>query len=103
MRTLLGIAATTLLIATTSQIAPASAGGGHGHHDPTWQSVGVDTDQQFRGLDATDRRHAWVGGSAGGVWKTHDGGATWTDVSPPGAEGLLFRDVEILRPGHVLV
>ena len=103
MRTLLGIAAACLLLLTSSPAGPANADGGHGHQQPTWHPVGVDTDQQFRGLDATDRRHAWVGGSKGGVWKTHDGGKTWTDVSPPEAAGLLLRDVEILRPGHVLV
>ncbi len=103
MRTLLGIAAACLLLVTSSPAGPANAGGGHGHRQPTWHPVGVDTDQQFRGLDATDRRHAWVSGSKGGVWKTHDGGRTWTDVSPPDAAGLLLRDVEILRPGHVLV
>ena len=103
MRTLLGIAAACLLLVISSPAGPANAGGGHGHQHPTWQPVGVDTDQQFRGLDATDRRHAWVSGSKGGVWKTSDGGKTWTDVSPPEAAGLLLRDVEILRPGHVLV
>ena len=59
-----------------------------------WDHRDVDTDQQLRGLDALDRRHAWVGGSAGGVWTTSDGGRTWRDVSPPGTDGLLFRDVE---------
>ena len=103
MRTLLGIAAACLLLVTSSPAGPANARGGHGHRQPTWHPVGVDTDQQFRGLDATDRRHAWVSGSKGGVWKTHDGGKTWIDVSPPEGAGLLLRDVEILRPGHVLV
>ena len=28
------------------------------------------------------------------VWRTTDGGASWDDVSPPGSEGLSFRDVE---------
>ncbi len=103
MRTLLGIAAALVLLATPSP-SNAHPGGHHDHHpSPGWKSVDVGTDQQLRGLDATDRRHAWVGGSKGGVWKTSDGGKTWTDVSPPGASALLFRDVEILRPGHVLV
>ena len=103
MRTLLGIAAACLLLLTSSPCRPCERRWRHGHRQPTWHPVGVDTDQQFRGLDATDRRHAWVSGSKGGVWKTHDGGKTWTDVSPPEAAGLLLRDVEILRPGHVLV
>ena len=60
----------------------------------------IDADQSFRGLDAVDRRTAWVtGGSAteggpGRVFRTTDGGRTWKDVSPAGTEGLLFRDVE---------
>ena len=28
------------------------------------------------------------------MFRTTDGGRTWEDVSPPGTEGLLFRDVE---------
>jgi photosystem II stability/assembly factor-like uncharacterized protein len=103
MRTVLGIAAACLLLVVASPSSTAASGGSRGHHPPSWQPVGVDTTQQFRGLDATDRRHAWVSGSAGGVWKTSDGGRTWTDVSPPEAAGLLLRDVEILKPGHVLV
>ena len=66
----------------------------------SWRETVVDADQSFRGLDAVDRRTAWVtGGSAteggpGRVFRTTDGGRTWQDVSPPGTEGLLFRDVE---------
>lgn len=61
----------------------------------------LDPDQGFRGLDAVDRRTAWVAGGsasggAGSVWRTTDGGATWRDVSPPDSDGLLFRDVEAL-------
>ena len=68
--------------------------------EPSWRETVIDADQSFRGLDAVDRRTAWVtGGSAteggpGRVFRTTDGGRTWEDVSPPGTEGLLFRDVE---------
>jgi len=67
--------------------------------DLRWQESVVDPDQSFRGLDAVDRSTAWIsGGSVSGgsasVWRTTDGGASWHDVSPPGAEGLSFRDVE---------
>jgi photosystem II stability/assembly factor-like uncharacterized protein len=66
------------------------------HHDrpPRWKPVPTGSDQQYRGLDAVDRRVAWVGGSLGEVLRTTDGGATWRDVSPPDSAGLLFRDVE---------
>jgi photosystem II stability/assembly factor-like uncharacterized protein len=73
---------------------------GHGHgHGPTFTESVIDADQGFRGLDAVDRRTAWVtGGSASGgsgrVFRTTDAGRTWQDVSPPGTTGLLLRDVE---------
>ncbi len=83
---------------------PAHAGGTARGHDPgarlSWHERVVDADQGFRGLDAVDRRTAWVsGGSAteggpGRVFRTTDGGRTWRDVSPAGAAGLMFRDVE---------
>jgi photosystem II stability/assembly factor-like uncharacterized protein len=63
-------------------------------HGPKWRPVPTGSTQQFRGLDAVSKRIAWVGGSAGQVLRTTDGGKTWTDVSPPGSTGLLFRDVE---------
>lgn len=81
--------------------SPAYAGGGGpgGHHHGhmlSWQQSVVDASQNFRGLDAVDRRTAWVtGGSGSGkVFRTTDGGKSWDDVTPAGAEGLLFRDVE---------
>ncbi len=79
---------------TATGQAPAPASGGPPTQTWRWADRHVDTDQQLRGLDALDRRHAWVGGSNGGVWTTADGGRTWRDVSPSGTEGLLFRDVE---------
>ena len=89
--------------ATPGSVAGAGHHGpwGHGHGGAlSWTETVVDADQSFRGLDAVDRRTAWVtGGSAteggpGRVFRTTDGGRTWQDVSPPGTEGLLFRDVE---------
>jgi photosystem II stability/assembly factor-like uncharacterized protein len=61
---------------------------------PRWKPVPTGSDQQYRGLDAVDKRIAWVGGSAGEVLRTTDGGKTWQNVSPPDSAGLLFRDVE---------
>jgi photosystem II stability/assembly factor-like uncharacterized protein len=93
MKRLLGILASAALAATTITAGSAAAAPPRSHllH---WKHVDVRTDQQFRGLDAVDRRTAWVGGSEGGVWRTTNGGRTWRDVSPAGAKGLLFRDIE---------
>ena len=97
------LAAGSLLAGTaTAGIADGGPGhhGRHGHHRVwSWHERVLDADQGFRGLDAVDRRTAWVtGGSVTGgvgrVFRTTDGGRTWQDVSPPGTEGLLFRDVE---------
>jgi len=64
----------------------------------------VDTTEQFRGLDAVSRKVAWVGGSAGSVFRTVDGGDTWQDVSPPAATPpLLFRDVEAFGSNRAVV
>lgn len=113
MRRLGVLVLSTLLACTALPAAGAAAqpdrhgssGHGHpghpGHHGGlSWTETVVDPDQSFRGLDAVDRRTAWVtGGSAteggpGLVFRTTDGGRTWSDVSPPATDGLLFRDVE---------
>ena len=104
--------------ATYAGSTAAAASGYHGTKGQdhggalSWTETVIDADQSFRGLDAVDRRTAWVtGGSAteggpGRVFRTTDGGRTWEDVSPPGTEGLLFRDVEARSatdgrdPGH---
>ncbi len=108
MRRLGTLVLSIALISTPLLGSPTYAGSGHpssgGHGHPggalSWDETVVDADQSFRGLDAVDRRTAWVtGGSAteggpGRVFRTTNGGRSWQDVSPPGTEGLLFRDVE---------
>jgi photosystem II stability/assembly factor-like uncharacterized protein len=75
-------------------IAPAAARADHHPRTPHWVPVPTGSDQQYRGLDAVSARIAWVGGSAGEVRRTTDGGRSWDVVSPTGSAGLLFRDVE---------
>jgi photosystem II stability/assembly factor-like uncharacterized protein len=102
-----------LVLAAAALVAPfvgsttyaAGAGSGHhghdGHHGGlSWSESVIDADQSFRGLDAVDRRTAWVTGESltdggpGRVFRTTDGGRSWQDVSPPDTGGLAFRDVE---------
>ena len=83
-----------MTLCVTALALPAVASAGAGERPLRWQPVPTGSDQQYRGLDAVDKRVAWVGGSAGEVLRTTDGGRTWKDVSPPGSDGLLFRDVE---------
>jgi photosystem II stability/assembly factor-like uncharacterized protein len=84
-----GVAGLVVVLA----LALPAAASAH-HRAPRWVPVPTGSDQQYRGLDAVDKRTAWVGGSNGEVLRTTDGGRTWQDVSPPGSAGLLFRDVE---------
>jgi photosystem II stability/assembly factor-like uncharacterized protein len=62
----------------------------------TWapQTSGVTV--TLRGVSAVDAQTAWVSGSRGTVLRTADGGATWTNVSPTGAEKLDIRDVDAI-------
>ena len=101
MRILLGTAA-LVLAASTLTTAPASAAGPD-QHPLAWTRVDTGSTQGLRGLDAVDRRTAWVSGSDGGVWRTTDAGAHWADVSPAGGTGLLFRDVEATDARHASV
>lgn len=102
MRIVVGAAAAATLALTTLTLAPsAQAAQPGGAYD--WTSVNVDTTQGFRALDAVDAETAWVGGDGGGVFRTTDGGDTWDEVSPPGSEGLLFRDVEARSASEAVV
>ncbi|MGA5419954.1 WD40/YVTN/BNR-like repeat-containing protein [Streptomyces lavendulocolor] len=76
-------------VAGSAGAGSARAGGG-----PVWEPRPTGSDARFRGLAAVSRSTAWVAGSKGTVLRTRDGGRTWRDVSPPGAGGLEFRDVE---------
>ncbi|MEU1281341.1 oxidoreductase [Streptomyces sp. NPDC005805] len=68
-----------------------------------WRLKETGTQARFRGLAAVSRTTAWAAGSAGTVLRTTDGGRTWADVSPEGAEGLEFRDVEAFDARRAVV
>lgn len=82
-----------VLVLLLALVVPAAAQA-HPPRLPKWKPVPTGSPQQYRGLDGVNARVAWVGGSAGEVRKTVDGGRSWQDVSPPGSAGLVFRDVE---------
>lgn len=65
------------------------------------QHSGVDV--RLRGIAAVDADIAWASGRGGTVLRTRDGGATWENVSVPGAEQLDFRDVEAFDADHAVV
>ncbi|GAA0471588.1 oxidoreductase [Streptomyces olivaceiscleroticus] len=79
---------------TSAVVAPAAVANASAPTSGGWALRPTGTDARFRGLAAVSRRTAWLAGTEGTVLRTRDGGATWRNVSPPGADGLEFRDVE---------
>jgi photosystem II stability/assembly factor-like uncharacterized protein len=71
---------------------------------PHWELKDSGTPEvRFRGLSAVSRNTAWLAGTQGTVLRTTDGGATWRNVSPPGAGDLQFRDVEAFDARRAVV
>lgn len=103
MRTRLPALALALAVPASLALTGAPAAAQPDQHPLSWHPVPVDTTQGLRGLDAVSHKTAWVSGSAGGVWRTTNGGADWVDVSPDGAEGLAFRDIEAHSARHASV
>ncbi|WP_328522348.1 WD40/YVTN/BNR-like repeat-containing protein [Kribbella sp. NBC_00359] len=63
------------------------------------------------GIEVVNRQVVWASGSfigpdeadgPGIVVRTIDGGASWTDVTPPGGEHLTFRDIRAFDRDHAL-
>jgi photosystem II stability/assembly factor-like uncharacterized protein len=91
-------------------LAVVTAGPVHGQgqeprtRTPHWELKDTGTPQvRFRGLAAVGRNTAWVAGTRGTVLRTTDGGAGWRNVSPPGAAGLQFRDIEAFDARRAVV
>lgn len=71
---------------------------------PHWELKDSGTPEvRFRGLSAVSRSTAWLAGTRGTVLRTTDGGATWRNVSPPGAAELQFRDIEAFDARRAVV
>ncbi|GLF98407.1 WD40/YVTN/BNR-like repeat-containing protein [Streptomyces yaizuensis] len=90
-------AAVAAVLTTPAQAAPeppAPPAGTAPGGDRVWGLKDTGKDVRFRGLAAVGHRTAWAAGARGTVLRTGDGGRTWRDVSPPGAAGLEFRDIE---------
>lgn len=68
-----------------------------------WRLKDSGSTARFRGLSAVSRTTAWVAGTAGTVLRSHDGGKHWSDISPPGAGALEFRDIEAFGARRAVV
>jgi photosystem II stability/assembly factor-like uncharacterized protein len=91
VKRILAFAAVSFLLG----VAPAGAA----RPGYAWHDTATGTTAHFRGLSAVSASTAWVSGytaTDGVVMRTTDRGATWQEVSPPGAAGLQFRDIEAI-------
>lgn len=59
-----------------------------------WQRQSVPSTSSCRSVSAVSALVAWAGCSAGRVFRTVDGGATWTADTVPGAARLDFRGIK---------
>ncbi|MGW2741560.1 WD40/YVTN/BNR-like repeat-containing protein [Streptomyces sp. NPDC001450] len=99
-----GVACGAALAALTVPAAEAGQFGQGARGTVHWEAKNSGTPQvRFRGLSAVDRDTAWLAGTAGTVLRTTDGGASWRNVSPPGAADLQFRDVEAFDTRRAVV
>lgn len=103
-----GLCAVTLtaLVSLPAHAAPGKAEPGKAasaRPGLAWEVQDTGSTARFRDLAPVDRHTAWAAGSAGTVLRTVDGGRTWRNVSPPGAEELLFRDVEAFDARRAVV
>ncbi|KUL22927.1 WD40/YVTN/BNR-like repeat-containing protein [Streptomyces regalis] len=98
-----GVACGAALAALTAVPAQAQAHEPKGR-EPHWELKDSGTPEvRFRGLSAVSRHTAWLAGTEGTVLRTTDGGATWRNVSPPGAAELQFRDIEAFDARRAVV
>ncbi|WP_271223098.1 WD40/YVTN/BNR-like repeat-containing protein [Streptosporangium carneum] len=78
--------------------APTSLG-----HALTWELKPTGVTARLRGLSPVNRDVAWASGSLGTVLRTHDGGRSWQNVSPPDSADLQFRDVEAFDARNAVI
>ncbi|MFI9154925.1 WD40/YVTN/BNR-like repeat-containing protein [Streptomyces sp. NPDC053367] len=98
------VAAALLCGAALAALSAVPAQARQEHRAPHWELKDTGTPEvRFRGLAAVSRQVAWVSGSAGTVLRTTDGGASWRNVSPPGAAELQFRDIEAFDARRAVV
>jgi photosystem II stability/assembly factor-like uncharacterized protein len=77
-----------------SLVAAALITGAAASFSSSWVLQTNPATERLRGVSVASDNVAWASGNTGTIVRTTDGGATWTLVAVPGAEGLDFRDIE---------
>ncbi len=66
-------------------------------------NTSIDSLVSFRGIFAVDSNSAFVSGSKGSVYVTHNGGKNWQKLEIPQSDSLDFRDIEVISPGVIIL
>ena len=80
--------------------ATAASAGPAGY---AWHDTATGTTAHLRGVSAVSQTTAWASGYVGTVIRTTNRGATWQNVSPPGAQNVQFRDIEAFDADNAVI
>jgi photosystem II stability/assembly factor-like uncharacterized protein len=94
--------ATAAPAAPAAPAAAAAAAAAKAGALPSWQLVDTGTTSHYRGLSVVTHRIVWLGGYNGTVLRTTNGGRSWANVSPAGADTLQFRDISAFDAKHAV-
>ena len=70
---------------------------------PVWTPQQSGVAARLRGVSAVNERVAWASGNGGTIVRTRDGGATWQQLTIPGADKLDFRDIDAVSEDTAFV
>jgi photosystem II stability/assembly factor-like uncharacterized protein len=68
----------------------------------SWELTPTGSTARLRGLSVVSSSVVWASG-LGTILRSVDAGETWQDVTPPGTEDLLFRDVEAFNAQEAVI
>jgi photosystem II stability/assembly factor-like uncharacterized protein len=80
----------------------SSSGAGGAASTFSWELILTGSVTDLRGLAAMSQTVVWASGD-GTVLRTVDGGQSWQNVSPPGAAGLSFWDIEAFDSDNAVI
>ncbi|MGN6377478.1 MAG: WD40/YVTN/BNR-like repeat-containing protein [Gaiellales bacterium] len=70
---------------------------------PHWQVVHRGGTADLRAISPVSSKVVWASGSNGTVFRTVNGGRSWTRVGPPGTKALEFRGMKAFDANHAVL